>query len=129
MQVAVRNSDKQQPADPVRAPRLPVISPPSGTADLPSGQEPTPEFLSELAESSRRLETATPQEILRWCVDRYAPRFTMATAFGPEGMTLIHMLAEIAPATPIFNLDTGYQFPETLELRDRVRADMASKWN
>ena len=48
------------------------------------------------------------------------PRFTMATAFGPEGMILIHMLAEIAPDTPIFNLDTGYQFPETLELRERV---------
>ena len=45
----------------------------------------------------------------------------MATAFGPEGMTIIHMLAEIAPATPIFNLDTGYQFDETLELRERVK--------
>ena len=45
----------------------------------------------------------------------------MATAFGPEGMTLIHMLAEIAPETPLFNLDTGYQFPETLELRERVK--------
>jgi phosphoadenosine phosphosulfate reductase len=45
----------------------------------------------------------------------------MATAFGAEGMTLIHMLAEIAPDTPIFNLDTGYQFPETLELRERVK--------
>jgi phosphoadenosine phosphosulfate reductase len=31
------------------------------------------------------------------------------------------MLAEIAPDTPIFNLDTGYQFPETMELRERVK--------
>ena len=45
----------------------------------------------------------------------------MATAFGPEGMVILHMLAEIAPDTPIFNLDTGYQFPETLELRERVK--------
>ena len=44
----------------------------------------------------------------------------MATAFGPEGMVLIHMLAESPPRRPIFNLDTGYQFPETLELRERV---------
>jgi phosphoadenosine phosphosulfate reductase len=44
----------------------------------------------------------------------------MATAFGPEGMTIIHMLAEIAPSTPIFNLDTGYQFPETLALREKI---------
>lgn len=78
-------------------------------------------LLAELREESERLEGATPQDILRWAVARFAPRFTMATAFGPEGMVLIHMLAEIAPATLIFNLDTGYQFPETLELRERVR--------
>ncbi len=44
----------------------------------------------------------------------------MATAFGPEGCVIIHMLAEIEPRTPVFNLDTGYQFDETLELRDRI---------
>jgi phosphoadenosine phosphosulfate reductase len=77
--------------------------------------------LDELRRKSDEFETATPQEILRWAVARFAPRFTMATAFGPEGMTIIHMLAEIAPETPIFNLDTGYQFQETLDLRDRVK--------
>ena len=82
--------------------------------------EGTAELLAELQEVSVRLETATPQEILGWVVDRFRGRFTMATAFGPEGMVLIHLLAEIAPDTPIFNLDTGYQFPETLELRERV---------
>jgi len=84
--------------------------------------DPVPEFLSELAARSAELETATPQDILRWAVERFAPHFTMATAFGPEGMTIIHMLAEIAPETPIFNLETGYQFPETLELREQVKA-------
>ncbi len=84
------------------------------------GLSPTEELLSELAKSSLELEKSTPQEILSWTVDRFAPRFTIATAFGPEGMTILHMLAEIAPETPVFNLDTGYQFAETLELRDRV---------
>ena len=83
--------------------------------------EPTDELLEELSRECERLESATPQEILRWAIGRFAPRFTMATAFGPEGMTIIHMLAEIAPETPIFNLDTGYQFKETLELRERVK--------
>src|SRR5436190_1828113 len=80
----------------------------------------TPGLEAELAEKSRELESATPEEILSWAVDRFAPRFTMATAFGPEGMVILHMLAKIAPDTPIFNLDTGYQFQETLDLRDRV---------
>ena len=81
----------------------------------------TPELLAELAAASQKLESATPQEILRWAVQRYAPKFTMATAFGPEGMTILHMLAEIAPETPVFNLETGYQFKETLELREEVK--------
>ncbi len=83
--------------------------------------EPTDAFLEEIQEVSERLESASPQQILQWAVDRFAPRFTMATAFGPEGMTIIHMLSEIAPETPVFNLDTGYQFDETLELRERVK--------
>lgn len=81
----------------------------------------TPELLAELAAASQELESATPQEILTWAVQRYAPKFTMATAFGPEGMTILHMLAEIAPETPVFNLETGYQFKETLELREEVK--------
>jgi phosphoadenosine phosphosulfate reductase len=83
--------------------------------------ECTDALREELAAASASLESAEPQEVLRWAVQRFAPRFTMATAFGPEGMVLIHMLAEIAPDTPIFNLDTGYQFPQTLALRDKVR--------
>ena len=84
--------------------------------------QPTDEFLAELAVCSAELERASPEEILRWALSRYAPKFTMATAFGPEGMCIIHMLAQIAPETPVFNLDTGYQFAETLELRERVKA-------
>jgi len=102
---------------------LPILTPdpPEKPVSPPQPvKAPPPELLEELAAASRELETATPQDILRWAVGRYAPKFTMATAFGPEGMTIIHMLAEIAPDTPIFNLDTGYQFQETLELREEV---------
>lgn len=95
---------------------------PAGEAAAPVEQlQPTPELLDELKHRSVEFEAAAPQTVLRWAVERFAPRFTMATAFGPEGMAIIHMLAEIAPDTPIFNLDTGYQFPETLALRERIR--------
>ena len=64
----------------------------------------------------------TPGEILEWAVERFYPRLTMATAFGAEGCVLLHLLAEIEPRVRVFNLDTGYQFAETLELRDRIAA-------
>src|SRR5579884_2068058 len=75
----------------------------------------------QLDVAAAQLANASPQTILRWAVDTFHPRLTMATAFGAEGCCLIHMLAEIDPDVRIFNLDTGYQFPETLELRERIR--------
>ena len=119
-QPAGQNPNPQKP----KPPSLQVLSlddEPRGALAAAPPLHPTEEFLAELESDSQKLESATPQEILKWAVDRFAPKFSMATAFGPEGMTIIHMLSEIAPETPIFNLETGYQFQETLELRERVK--------
>jgi phosphoadenosine phosphosulfate reductase len=75
----------------------------------------------EIFEAGRRLEGHPPQAVLRWATATFGLRLTMATAFGAEGCCLIHMLAEIDASVRIFNLDTGYQFKETLELRERIR--------
>jgi phosphoadenosine phosphosulfate reductase len=75
----------------------------------------------QIAEASRRLEGKSPQDILRWAVDTFFPKLTMATAFGAEGCCIIHMLAAIEPRVRVFNLETGYQFKETLELRERLK--------
>lgn len=83
-------------------------------------RQPDAPLLDELARASASLEGAEPPEIIRWAADRFGPRLTMATAFGPEGCLIIHWLAQVAPATHVFNLETGYQFPETLQLRDRL---------
>ena len=75
--------------------------------------------IDRLAEISRNLAKLRRKEILRWAVETYHPKLTMATAFGPEGCVILHMLAEIEPKVRVFNLDTGYQFAETLKLRTR----------
>src|SRR4051812_38042658 len=74
----------------------------------------------DLRAYSQELGERSPQEILRWAVKRYHPRLTMATAFGAEGCCILHMLSEIEPNVRVFNLDTGYQFPETLALREQL---------
>lgn len=79
---------------------------------------------SELALLNSRFEAATPQEILAWALEKFGPRLTMATAFGAEGCVLIAMLSEIKErigiSPDIFNLDTGYQFPQTLALKEKL---------
>lgn len=108
----------------MEAPRIQLpLLPSDGVEVAPpaAGLEWTAELADELAARSQEFETASPEQILTWVTTRFHSRFTMATAFGPEGMVLIHMLAGIAPWTPVFNLDTGYQFGETLELREKVK--------
>ena len=97
----------------------PVTPPDPSFADR---LEPTESLLAELAEHSERLETAAPEQIIRWAVERFGDRLTMGTAFGPEGMVILHWLGQICPQTHVFNLETGYQFDETLALRDKVEA-------
>jgi phosphoadenosine phosphosulfate reductase len=75
----------------------------------------------QIQAAEQALAGKSPQEILRWTVERFFPKLTMATAFGPEGNCIIAMLAEIEPRVRIFNLETGYQFQETLDLRERIK--------
>jgi phosphoadenosine phosphosulfate reductase len=124
----IRQKKTKTMATKVNPPPLRILHPPEETPQ-PEGAlagdtplEPTAELMDELAHHSRRLEGATPEEILEWATQRFAPKLTMATAFGPEGCIILHMLSNIAPETYTFNLETGYQFRETLELRDRLAA-------
>ena len=75
----------------------------------------------QIATANQHLSDAKAETILRWAVRTFHDKLTMATAFGAEGCCLIHMLAEIEPSVRIFNLDTGYQFAETLDLRERIK--------
>src|SRR5206468_4380052 len=75
----------------------------------------------QIRKAAEVLAGESPQNILHWAAETFRSRLTMATAFGAEGCCLIHMLAEIAPDVRIFNLDTGYQFEETLQLRERIK--------
>ncbi|MCI0458216.1 MAG: phosphoadenylyl-sulfate reductase [Gemmataceae bacterium] len=75
----------------------------------------------QIAAADRLLAGQSPETVLRWAVETFHPRLTMATAFGAEGCCLIHMLAQIEPGVRLFNLETGYQFPETLDVRERIR--------
>ena len=81
---------------------------------------PSEKELEALQRQSMALEKASPEKIIGWAVENYFPRLTMATAFGPEGCLILSMLAKIEPRVYVFNLETGYQFKETLETRDRI---------
>jgi phosphoadenosine phosphosulfate reductase len=86
-------------------------------------ESPSIPDLDALRALSAQFENSSPEEILKWAVETYYPTLTMATAFGVEGCVLLAMLSQIEPDgrnVRVFNLDTGYQFQETLDLRERI---------
>lgn len=48
----------------------------------------------------------------------------MVSSFGAESVVLLHMIAQINPATPIIFLDTEMLFPETLTYQRDVSAQL-----
>lgn len=67
------------------------------------------------------LEGNSAREILEWAVDRYGDRLTLSVSFGnPEGMVLLDMLSRITDRVPVFTLDTGFLFDETVQFREEV---------
>ncbi len=66
-------------------------------------------------------EHRTAEEILRWVFDHFSPhRVALSTAFGAEGVALIHMLVNLRRVPRIFTIDTGRHFPETYEVWQEV---------
>jgi phosphoadenosine phosphosulfate reductase len=76
----------------------------------------------QIVAANQLLDGKPPLAVLRWAVEMFYPKLTMATAFGAEGCCILHMLGDIEPKVDVFNLDTGYQFAETLELRERIKS-------
>lgn len=75
----------------------------------------------EIKQLSRRFETSGVEEILEWAAQRFAPRLAMTSNFGAEGVVVMDHLARVAPETPIIYLETGFQFAQTDELKERLR--------
>ncbi len=68
-------------------------------------------------------DQSTPEEIVAWTLRRFAGRnLVVTTSFGMEGCALIDMVARHDVSVPVVYLDTGFLFPETYELRDRMVA-------
>ncbi len=77
---------------------------------------------AELQHQSSVFESQTPQDVVRWGVEKFRGGLTLACSFGAEDVVLVDMVARIDPSVTVFYLDTDYLFPETFEVRDRIVA-------
>jgi phosphoadenosine phosphosulfate reductase len=66
-------------------------------------------------------EKTTPQEVLKWALERFGKKVALASSFGAEDVVLIDMLAKLSPEARIFAIDTGRLHEATYEVMERIR--------
>jgi phosphoadenosine phosphosulfate reductase len=78
--------------------------------------------VTEVAEAAVRLHNASPQDVVKWAMNRYGRGMVIASSFSIEDCVLIHMAMQAAPAeVRVFALDTGRLPDETYLTAERIR--------
>lgn len=76
----------------------------------------------EIRRKSAEFESADLAEILRWCWETYGERAAIGTSFQGAGLVAMHTAYSHGFRFPVFTLDTGLLFPETLELKGKIES-------
>ena len=66
------------------------------------------------------VESLRAEQILRFCLDTFPGKVSLACSFQKEETVLLDLLFELEPKARVFALDTHYLFPETYELWGEV---------
>ncbi len=75
---------------------------------------------ADLAPLNKTLEERTPQELLSWAASIFGERLALLSAMQMAGSIVCHMIAEAKLKIPVLFVDTGVNFQETLDTRDRL---------
>ncbi|MFN8487040.1 MAG: phosphoadenylyl-sulfate reductase [Caldilineaceae bacterium] len=70
---------------------------------------------------NRRFEQGAALNILAWAIETFGQGLSIGTSFGASGIVLMDLALQISRRVDIFYIDTGYFFPETYTLIDRLQ--------
>jgi phosphoadenosine phosphosulfate reductase len=73
------------------------------------------------------VDSLSAQEILRFCIDTFPGRVSLACSFQKEESVLLDMLFEVESKARVFAIDTHFLFPETYELWREVERRYGTK--
>lgn len=65
-------------------------------------------------------ESWSAGDLLRWSFAQFHPKAVMVSGFGADGVALIDIAAGVVPELHVVTVDTGFLFPETGALIERI---------
>ncbi|HYG36640.1 MAG TPA: phosphoadenosine phosphosulfate reductase family protein, partial [Clostridia bacterium] len=72
--------------------------------------------LTEARSLNERFASLPTEEILTWAWQRFGARAAIGTSFQGAGLVMIDLARRHNLPFPVFTMDTGLLFPETMEL-------------
>ena len=75
---------------------------------------------AEVRALNERFNGLRTEQILAWAWERFGARAAIGTSFQGAGLVMIHLAKQAGLPFPVFTLDTGLLFPETLALKGRL---------
>src|SRR6185437_8528375 len=89
--------------------------------DLAGSETADPLVVAKLAQLQDASRGRDARGVLELALQgEFKGKSAVVSSFGAESAVLLHLVAEIDPATPILFLNTGKLFGETLRYRDRL---------
>jgi len=75
---------------------------------------------AEVQALNREFADGSTEKILRWAWQRFGDRAAIGTSFQGAGLVMIDLARKAGLNFPVFTLDTGLLFKETLELKRQL---------
>lgn len=75
---------------------------------------------SEVQSANLSFDGQGPVEVLKWAWKQFGQRAAIGTSFQGAGLVIMHLAKVHALAFPVFTLDTGLLFAETVELTKQL---------
>ena len=77
---------------------------------------------AQFADLSAHLAASSLSEVLRWAWETFGQSAAIGTSFQGAGIVMLHHAVRAGLPLPIFTLDTGLLFQETLQTKERLEA-------
>lgn len=62
-----------------------------------------------------------PEDLIKQSIARYGNQIAVACSFGKDSMTVLHMALKYKPDIKVIFNNTGVEFPETIEYKEKIK--------
>jgi phosphoadenosine phosphosulfate reductase len=92
----------------------------SSIPPLPNGKIPPLLSAQDVSELNRQFNGRSSLDVLAWAWAKFGKKAAIGTSYQGAGLVMLHLAKSAGLNFPVFTLDTGLLFPETIALKEKL---------